>query len=143
MNIIKKLDDLIQQATHERSRCYMARVLAEAKFNLERERQWCKESEETATRLEASLAESERALGEALGALRDLLVCSMAISCVDCEINCSTDNDGKDTPQAKAMIILDSANIEYPKPKSKFIRAEPTDPFFAALEKGRNQTQGE
>ena len=69
MNIIEKLDDLIYQATEERSHYYTAGVLKEAKFNLERERQWCKESEETATRLEASLAESERALGEALGAL--------------------------------------------------------------------------
>jgi len=52
MNIIKKLDDLIQQATHERSHYYTAGVLAEAK---------------------ASLAESERALGEARSALRAMV----------------------------------------------------------------------
>ena len=45
-------------------------------------------------------------LGECLGALRLLLICSEALSCSDCEINCSTDDDDKDNPQAKAKAIL-------------------------------------
>ena len=48
-------------------------------------------------------------LGECLEALRLLLICSEALSCSDCEINCSTDDDDKDNPQAKAKAILAKA----------------------------------
>jgi len=44
-------------------------------------------------------------LGECLGALEDLLKCSMATSCADCEFICRVDDD-YDNPQDTAKAIL-------------------------------------